>query len=150
MLRHPQQIDKPQESNMSQQTGREWKGLDVARNPVFLGYDQTERLIAALLDRALQWQPDAVVGIARGGVVPASMAAGIMALPLSMVGFERSTGTTQWIGTPPAAGRILLVDDGCSTGRTMAAVRETLLAEGRECLTLAVVHDPEVTSYIPD
>jgi hypoxanthine phosphoribosyltransferase len=135
---------------MSQQTGRGWKGLDVARNPLFLGYDQTERLIAALLDRALQWQPDAVVGIARGGLVPATMAAGIMALPLSMVGFERSAGTTQWIGAPPAAGRILLVDDGCSTGRTMAAVREALLAEGRECLTLAVVHDPEVTSYIPD
>src|SRR5690242_8773795 len=98
----------------------------------------------------MQWQPEAVVGIARGGLVPATMAAGIMALPLAMVGFERAAGTTQWIGAPPDAGRILLVDDGCSTGRTMAAVREALLDEGRECLTLAVVHDPEVTAYIPD
>ena len=118
--------------------------------PVFLGYDQTERMIAALLDRAAQWQPDAVVGIARGGLVPATMAAGILALPLAMIGFERAAGATQWIGAPPAAGRVLLVDDGCSTGRTMDAVRAALLREGRDCLTLAVVHDPEVTAYVPD
>ena len=46
-----------------------WKGLDTSRMPVFLGYDQTERMVAALLDRAAQWQPDIVVGIARGGLV---------------------------------------------------------------------------------
>ena len=85
----------------------EWKGLDTGRMPVFLGYDQTERMIAALLDRAAQWQPDAVVGIARGGLVPATMAAGILALPLAMIGFERASGVTQWIGAPASGGRIL-------------------------------------------
>jgi len=127
-----------------------WKGLDTGRMPVFLGYDQTERMIAALLDRAAQWQADSVVGIARGGLVPATMAAGILALPLAMVGFERATGASGWIGAAPAGGRILLVDDGCSTGTTMTLVREMLLREGRACLTLAVVHDPEVTAYVPD
>ena len=127
-----------------------WKGLETGRMPVFLGYDQTERMIAALLDRAMQWQPDSVVGIARGGLVPASMAAGILALPLAMIGFERTTGASGWIGAPPQGRRVLLVDDGCSTGRTMAAVREALQREGRDCLTLTVVHDPEVTSYTPD
>src|ERR1700733_14820631 len=96
-----------------------WKGLESGRMPVFLGYDQTERMIAALMDRAWQWQPDAVVGITRGGGVPATMAAGIMALPLAMVSFERATGATGWIGAPASGGRVLLVDDGCSTGRTM-------------------------------
>jgi len=130
---------------------REWKGLNTAEMPVFLGYDQTERMIAALLDRAAQWQPDTVVGIARGGLVPATMAAGILALPLAMIGFDRTSGTTAWIGAPPAAGsRILLVDDGCSSGQTMRAARTALLEEGRDCLTLAVVHDPEVTAYVPD
>jgi hypoxanthine phosphoribosyltransferase len=130
---------------------RGWKGLNSAQMPVFLGYDQTERMIAALLDRAAQWRPDAVVGIARGGLVPATMAAGILALPVGMISFERASGRATWIGTPPAGGgRVLLVDDGCSSGRTMQAVRATLLNEGRECLTLAVVHDPEVTAYVPD
>jgi hypoxanthine phosphoribosyltransferase len=130
---------------------REWKGLNTTSMPVFLGYDQTERMIAALLDRAAQWQPDAVVGIARGGLVPATMAAGILALPLAMLSFDRTNGTTAWIGTPPpAGGRILLVDDGCSSGQTMRAARAALLQEGRDCLTLAVVHDPEVAAYVPD
>lgn len=127
-----------------------WKGLETSRIPVFLGYDQTERMIAALLDKAAQWQPDSVVGIARGGLVPATMAAGIMALPLAMVEFDRPSRATRWIGAPPGGGRILLVDDGCSTGGTMSAVRATLIGEGRDCLTLAVVHDPDVTSYVPD
>ena len=98
--------------------------------PVFLGYDQTERMIAALLDRAAQWQPDTVVGIARGGLVPATMAAGILALPLAMIGYERSSGASQWIGAPAAGSRVLLVDDGCSTGRTMEAVRADAAARG--------------------
>jgi hypoxanthine phosphoribosyltransferase len=127
-----------------------WKGLETGQMPVFLGYDQTERMIAALLDRATQWQPDAVAGIARGGLVPATMAAGLLALPLAMIGFDRASDATQWLGNAPVAQRVLLVDDGCSTGRTMAMVRAAVLAEGRDCLTLAVVHDPEVTSYVPD
>ncbi len=127
-----------------------WKGLRTDRMPVFLGYDQTERLVAALLDQAAQWRPESVVGIARGGLVPATMAAGILALPLAMVGFDRASGATQWIGSPLPAGRVLLVDDGCSTGQTMAAVRASLLRDGHECLTLAVVHDPDVTGYVPD
>jgi hypothetical protein len=103
-----------------------------------------------LLDRATRWQPDVVAGIARGGVVPATMTAGLLALPMAMIGFDRARDATQWLGNPPAAQRVLLVDDGCSTGRTMAAVRAAVLAEGRDCLTLAVVHDPDVTSYVPD
>ena len=83
-----------------------------------------------------------MVGIARGGLVPATMAAGMLALPLAMIGFERAAGFAAWIGPPPSARRILLVDDGCSTGRTMASVREALMREGRDCLTLAVVARP--------
>jgi hypoxanthine phosphoribosyltransferase len=151
----PADFDKTQKGRlvmdrMSVPTPKPWKGLAADRLPVFLGYDQTERMIAALLDRAAQWQPDAVVGIARGGLVPATMAAGILALPLTMIGFERAAGSAAWIGAPPSSGRVLLVDDGCSTGRTMAVVREALLREGRDCLTLAVVHDPDVTAFIPD
>jgi hypoxanthine phosphoribosyltransferase len=136
--------------HVQEQPEHRWKGLETGRKPVFLGYDQTERLIAALLDRVSQWQPDTVIGISRGGLVPATMAAGILALPLSMVAFDRTTGLIEWIGSQPAARRVLLVDDGCSTGRTMASVRQGLMEAGHECLTLAVVHDPDVTSYVPD
>ncbi len=129
---------------------KKWKGLNTEFLPVFLDYNQTERMIAALLDRAAAWQPDIVVGIARGGLVPATMAAGLLALPLAMISFDRARNATEWLVTPKTAQRILLVDDGCSTGQTMAAVRAAVVREGRDCLTLAIVHDPEVTDYVPD
>lgn len=127
-----------------------WKGLDPDRKPVFLGYDQTERMLAALLDRAAAWRPDVVAGIARGGVVPATMAATILALPLATIAYDRAAARGEWIGPPPAGARVLLVDDGCSTGGTLRTVRGMLVAEGRACLTLAVVHDPEHSDFTPD
>ena len=127
-----------------------WKGLDTNRKPVFIGYDQVERMVAALLDSAAVWRPDAVVGIARGGVVPAAMAAGILALPLSFVGHDTATGAVTWIGPPATGRRILLVDDCCSSGTTLHRARAALCDEGRECLTLVVVHDPDTIQHMPD
>ncbi len=107
-------------------------------------------MVAALLDRAVQWQPDTVAGIVRGGLVPATMASCLLALPLQMLGWERRSGATGWIGPPPEGRRILLVDDCCATGQTMQAVRAALLAEGFDCMTLTIVHDPETTGFVPD
>ena len=118
--------------------------------PVFLGYDQVERLIAALLDAASAWHPDAVVGIARGGLVPAAMAAGILALPLSMISHDATTGAVSWIGPPASGRRILLVDDCCSSGTTLQQTRIALTDAGHDCLTLVIVHDPDTARFVPD
>jgi hypoxanthine phosphoribosyltransferase len=129
---------------------RPWKGLDTRRQPQFLGYEATERMLAALLPEAARWRPDIVVGIARGGLVPATMAATTLALPLASLAYDCTAERPIWLGPPPVAGRVLLVDDGCSSGRTMSGARAALLAEGRACLTLAVVHDPDCALYVPD
>ena len=118
--------------------------------PVFIGYDQAERMVSSLLDRAADWRPDAVAGIIRGGLVPASMAAAILALPLAMVTCDRTTGVAGWIGLMPEGCRILLVDDCCATGRTMGIARNALRDRGYDVLTLTVTHDPETTAYVPD
>ena len=127
-----------------------WKGLDTAKKPVFIGYDRAEGMIAALLDRAAAWGPDEVVGIVRGGVVPASMAAGILALPMSFLGHDKTAGTMHWIGPPARGRRVLLVDDCCSSGGTLRQGLEAMRAEGRACLTLTVVYDPDVARHVPD
>jgi len=129
---------------------RPWKGLDTSQMPVFLGYDQIERMITVLLDKAASWQPDAVVGIARGGLVPAAMAAGTLALPLSMVGHDAATGAVTWIGPPSSGRRILLVDDCCSSGTTLHQTRTSLTEAGHDCLTLVIVHDPDTVRHMPD
>jgi hypoxanthine phosphoribosyltransferase len=129
---------------------RPWKGLDTNQMPVFIGYDQVERMIAALLETASAWHPDEVVGIARGGLVPAAMAAGILALPLSFVGHDPTSSAVTWIGPPASGRRILLVDDCCSSGNTLHRTRSALCEAGHECLTLVIVHDPDTVRHIPD
>ncbi|MBW4090875.1 MAG: phosphoribosyltransferase [Proteobacteria bacterium] len=126
-----------------------WKGLDTGRMPHFIGYDQAERMLNALLDRASAWGPEAVAGIARGGLVPASMVASLLALPLAMLSVARG-GAVSWLGPAPAGRRLLLIDDACSTGETMLTARAALAAEGRACLTVTIAYDPERSAYVPD
>ena len=104
-----------------------WKGLDTSRMPVFIGYDQVERMVAALLERAAAWAPDAVVGLARGGVVPAAMAAGILALPLSFVGHDKTTDAIDWIG-PPATGRRICWSTIVAPAGSLCTAREPRFA----------------------
>jgi hypoxanthine phosphoribosyltransferase len=135
---------------MVQPMPQPWKGLRTDQMPRFIGYDQAERMIAALLDDVSLWRPDAVVAIVRGGLVPATMASCMLALPLFMIGWDRRTGASVWGGPAPEEKRILLVDDCCATGETMSAVRAILLRQGADCATLTIVYDPETTSYVPD
>ena len=126
-----------------------WKGMDTTRAPVFIGYDQAERMVAALMGRAAAWRPAAVVAIVRGGLVPGTMAAAMLALPLFMVGWDRDSGAVIWRGARPT-GRVLVVDDCCATGATMRAVLADLAAAGCATLSLTIVHDPETTGLVPD
>lgn len=107
-------------------------------------------MVAALLDHAGAWRPDAVAAIVRGGLVPGTMASCMLALPLFMIGWNRGTGETGWIGPVPEGRRVLLVDDCCATGATVAAVRDAVIAGGHDCATLTIVHDPDTTRYVPD
>ncbi|HET6183285.1 MAG TPA: phosphoribosyltransferase [Acetobacteraceae bacterium] len=130
-------------------TAKGWKGLDTARPPVFIGYDQAERMVLALLDRATAWRPECVAAIMRGGLIPGTMAAAALALELHPLACPRAA-TPAWLGPAPTCRRVLLVDDCCATGATMRAAAAWLRASGCEVLTLAIAHDPETTSFVPD
>ena len=127
-----------------------WKGLATDRMPDFIGYDRAERMISALLGRVEAWAPDAVVAIARGGLVPGTMVSCGLALPLFVAGYDRAGGTATWIGPKPDGKRVLLVDDCSATGTTLAAVRDAIQREGFDCATMTIVHDPETTNVVPD
>ena len=127
-----------------------WKGLDTNRMPTFIGYDQAERMVAALLDRAATWRPDAVVAIARGGLIPGTMASCMLALPLAIAGWQQRGGAMGWIGPAAPGRRMLLVDDCAATGATLRAAHDWLRDQGLDCLTLTIVHDPDTTGFVPD
>ena len=56
----------------------------------------------------------------------------------------------RWIGPDPTGRRILLVDDCAATGATLRAARDWLLRQGKEVLTLTIVHDPDTAGLVPD
>jgi hypoxanthine phosphoribosyltransferase len=124
-----------------------WKGLDTSVIPRFISYDQAERMLAALMDEAAAWQPDAVVAVLRGGLIPATMAATMLALPLHMIAWDRATNSVAWHG-PAAAGRLLVVDDSASTGTTLKSILAALAPQPTRSLT--IVHDPSVSAFAPD
>ncbi|MEI7712136.1 MAG: phosphoribosyltransferase family protein [Rhodospirillales bacterium] len=127
-----------------------WKGLATDRMPVFIGYDRAERMISALLGRVEAWGPDAVVAIARGGLVPGTMVSCALALPLAVASYDRTAGIAAWIGPRPDGRRVLLVDDCSATGTTLAGVRDAILQDGYDCATMTIVYDPETTACIPN
>ncbi len=99
-------------------------------------------MVLALLDRAAHWKPQAVAGITRGGLIPATIAAAELALPLFMIGCDRVTGAVSWIGEPPTAGGCSWWTTVAPPGRHCLRVTGALRAQGYQCLTLTIVHDP--------
>ncbi|MSP04500.1 MAG: phosphoribosyltransferase [Acetobacteraceae bacterium] len=128
----------------------QWKGLNTGKVPRFIGYDQAERMVAALLGDVSARGVRAVVAIPRGGLVPGTMVSCMLALPLYMIGWDRRSGSTAWIGDAPEEKCVLLVDDCCATGATMQNVRDALVGHGFDCATFSIVHDPETTRFVPD
>lgn len=105
---------------------------------------------------------DWVVGIATGGIVPASLAAFHLERPLTLlaINFRAEDNTPRHdapvvlgeVALPPAPQRILLVDDVSVSGRTFETARAVLA--GHEIVTLAlkgradIVLFPEVASCV--
>lgn len=127
----------------------DWKGLQTDRPPVFLGYDRVELMLAALMRPIDAWGPEAVAGIARGGMIPATMLGCMLGLPVFTLGFDRRHGRAEWIG-PQASGRVLVVDDSCSSGETLRLAREAVARTASAVATACIVHDPEVARFVPD
>jgi len=105
---------------------------------------------------------DYVVGIATGGIVPASLIAHQLDKPLALMHVQHRAEDNTPIYEPPRlvtspnlpvdARRILLVDDVCVSGRTMQIAREAL--GDRDIITLVMkgtgdyVLFPEVTACV--
>lgn len=87
------------------------------------------RIIGANLHRIDRNNFDVVVGIPRSGMIPASIIATHLQLPLAdCAGYGRGIihGRSGVSVTRTAADRVLLVDDSCNKGRAMAKARSMM------------------------
>src|SRR3546814_13444998 len=96
--------------------------------PIAYPYDY-QRVEATVMEFAPQWLTrnfDGVVAIARGGLVPATMAATALDLPLFGVAYSRARREVSWFTAqqPQAGARLLLVEDRSEERRV-----------GKECVS---------------
>ena len=125
----------------------------------YLNWDQIETMVAALAARS-HGHYDAMLAVTRGGLVPAGMLAyhlGIRNILVAAVHFysgvaRRAQQPTflQFPADPLLSGRrILIVDDIWDSGKTIAAVKERVLAAGGTPVT-AILHYKPAASLIDD
>lgn len=110
---------------------------------------------------ASAWLPEAVVAIARGGLIPAggiAYALDAKAMGTVNVEFYTGVGTTliDPVVLPPALDvndlrgrRVLVVDDVADSGRTLLLVQQLLSEQGCEVRT-AVIYAKPTSVIVPD
>lgn len=107
--------------------------------PVFAPIDEAElvrlvRLLAAALAADAAWHPTCLVGIGRGGLVPAVYLSHAVGVPLLTLDFSAAdealcAPAAERLSRRARAGeRLLLIDDINDSGRTVAALRRLLAA----------------------
>ncbi len=104
---------------------------------LFISYQDIENMLERFVVPLRACRCDVVVAILRGGIFPAHFLANELGLPLRFMQFDRSTGVPTMFGEVSGQ-RVLLVDDTCCSGRTMAPCRAWLEAQGCQVLTCAI------------
>lgn len=102
-------------------------------------------------------EPEVVVGVLKGGMVPAVVVSHLLRKPLLALGVqsysERRRGESVIYQTPPpnllAGRKALLVDDICDTGETLRAAKELLEGLGANVETAVLQKKPH-TAFTPD
>ena len=128
-----------------------------------MNWDEFDKEIREL-GRRIDYQPDAAIGIARGGVVPAVLLSKFLKVKDMYVLKVRREGTERRIMAeivPDVAGMdILLVEDMLETGKSMVVAKEYLEKKGAEVKTACLYTMPmaeikpdfslkEITEVVP-
>ena len=123
-------------------------------------WDEVYKLLLELARRAQgRNHPDAIVGIARGGLVPARVIADLLSVQkLGTIGVafytdigrtDKRPRVTQPLSIDVESQRILVVDDVADTGSSLALVVAELHKSARDLRTAAIYKKPW-TKFIPD
>ena len=109
------------------------------------GYTSIEATIARYLPDWSAQDFDAVVAIARGGLIPATLIASELDLPLLAVSYQRATREVQWWTKerPVPGGRLLLVEDIAGRGTTLSDCLQFLEQEAQEVRVFSLAYDRE-------
>lgn len=129
--------------------------MDVLR----ISWDATIEY-AEQLAKKIDFRPDMIVGLSRGGLVPARIMADVLGVEeVGIVGMKFYKGThrigefpriTQELTTDLKGKKVLLVDDVADTGRSLIVAKEYLKRKGAEVVKVATIHYKPNSEFKPD
>ncbi|HCL56309.1 MAG TPA: phosphoribosyltransferase [Spirochaetia bacterium] len=100
---------------------------------------------------------DLIVGIARGGIIPAAMLAGFLKKDLDFIWFQYRNDLHQVVFDSPlcvklpekplSGKKILLVEDRVKTGSTLLKAKEELEKKGGKIISLAVNGKADISLF---
>jgi|SRR5690625_3183480 len=108
-------------------------------------YMQVEAVVSRYVANWRQKNFDAVVAVARGGLVPATMAATALDLPLHALFYQRQAREVSWFTQqkPQAGSKVLLVEDIAGRGTTLSDCVAFLDKQGFKFEVFTLAYDDE-------
>lgn len=116
-------------------------------------------LCRALAEAAAPWQPEIILGVARGGLYPATLISHVLQVELYPIRLTRRVRDVrtferpQWRVEPPeevSGQRVLVVDEISGSGETLTMVKERALALGAAEVRSAVMYAHTWGVDVPD
>ncbi|AHF79419.1 phosphoribosyltransferase [Thermococcus paralvinellae] len=127
---------------------------------VYLTWWQVDRAIFSLADKLREYKPDVIVGIARGGLIPAVRLSHILGdIELKIIDVKFYTDINEHAEMPkitiPIYGdlkdkRVVIVDDVSDTGKTLQVVINEVKRLGAKEIKVACLAMKPWTSVVPD
>lgn len=119
--------------------------METGKRALCYDYTRIEAIVSEFVPRWRAARFDAVVAIARGGLVPGMMAATELSLPLHALAYSRPDRSVCWFSTsqPPPASRVLLVEDIAGRGTTLVDCAAFLRKLGYSLSIFTLAYDAE-------
>lgn len=131
-------------------TYRDWPGFKN-ESRLFVDYQAVYEILARFEAPLREKNLAGVVGILRGGAVPAVMLGQRLGLPVGFLHYDRANPAPQISASFPLAGStILVVDDFSSTGSTLKAAIDHMRAAGATPVTCTIYYDTKRAALKPD
>ena len=124
-----------------------------------ISWEDFHGLCKALAIAVARFQPEVILPIGRGGYYPGTLIAHMLQIDPYPVRVSRRVNdvvthqTPQWLIEPPASvsgRRVLIVDEICGSGETLALVKDKAMAMGASAVHCAVLYAHTWGVSVPD
>jgi len=124
-----------------------------------ISWAKTQMLCEKLAKKVASYEPDVLVGISRGGLVPVRLLSDMLdihAVGIIRIEFYKSAGKpgdlpriTQGLQMDITGKRVLVVDDVSDTGKSLEVAKEYLETKGAGAVRFATLHHKPQSIFKP-